>query len=68
MKLVWVRDEYFKPIAVASYVTWGRAVAPARARLSMADNFHAITIKETAIPVSAIFVQRSVGIFISPCV
>jgi hypothetical protein len=37
MKLVWVRDEYLKPIAVASYVTWGRAVAAARARLSMAD-------------------------------
>jgi hypothetical protein len=37
MKLVWVRDEYFKPIAVASYVTWGRAFAPTRARLSMTD-------------------------------
>jgi hypothetical protein len=37
MKLVWVGDEYSKTVAIASYVAWGRVVAPAGARLSMAD-------------------------------
>jgi hypothetical protein len=35
MKVLGVRDLYFEPVAVTSYMAWGRARAPTRSHLSM---------------------------------